>query len=137
VRCLRDLEQLIGIVPYKSSATARSLYERELARWRIADCEARLGVSGVHPMARSGRLDIAIVSAIVADMASVARPSTILAEAFYENPILNWLMPDDASMLTRSRRFFAIWLRAQDRGIGTELMRRPPGASIVTTRRPR
>jgi GNAT superfamily N-acetyltransferase len=34
-----------------------------------------------------------------------------LAEAFYADPILCWLMPDDASRLKRLRRFFAIALR--------------------------
>lgn len=34
-----------------------------------------------------------------------------LAEAFYEDPVLGWLMPDDSKRLARLRRFFAIELR--------------------------
>jgi ribosomal protein S18 acetylase RimI-like enzyme len=41
----------------------------------------------------------------------VHRLKATLAEAFHEDPIFNWLMPDDASRLARSRRFFAIGLR--------------------------
>jgi GNAT superfamily N-acetyltransferase len=53
-------------------------------------------------------LDIQLRPAAAADVRSLA---TILAEAFYEDPIFNWLMPDDAPRLARSRRFFAIGRR--------------------------
>jgi len=53
-------------------------------------------------------VDIQLRPATTADVRSLA---TVLAEAFYEDPIFNWLMPDDASRLARSRRFFAIGLR--------------------------
>jgi GNAT superfamily N-acetyltransferase len=36
---------------------------------------------------------------------------TVLAEAFFEDPILGWLMPDDSKRLARLRHFFAIELR--------------------------
>ncbi len=39
------------------------------------------------------------------------RLRTVLAEAFYEDPVLSWLMPDESSRGARLRRFFAIELR--------------------------
>lgn len=36
---------------------------------------------------------------------------TVLAEAFFEDPILGWLIPDDTKRRARLRRFFAIELR--------------------------
>jgi ribosomal protein S18 acetylase RimI-like enzyme len=41
----------------------------------------------------------------------VHRLTIALAEAFYEDPIFSWLMPDDRSRLARLRRFYAIELR--------------------------
>jgi GNAT superfamily N-acetyltransferase len=35
----------------------------------------------------------------------------VLAEAFFEDPILGWLMPKDSKRLARLRRYFAIELR--------------------------
>jgi GNAT superfamily N-acetyltransferase len=35
----------------------------------------------------------------------------VLAEAFFEDPILGWLMPEDSKRLARLRRYFAIELR--------------------------
>jgi GNAT superfamily N-acetyltransferase len=35
----------------------------------------------------------------------------VLAEAFFEDPILGWLMPQDSKRLARLRRYFAIELR--------------------------
>jgi ribosomal protein S18 acetylase RimI-like enzyme len=37
--------------------------------------------------------------------------NTALAEAFYDDPVFGWLMPDEQSRLARLRRFFAIQLR--------------------------
>ena len=34
-----------------------------------------------------------------------------MAEAFFEDPIFGWLMPEDTKRLTRLRRYFAIELR--------------------------
>ncbi|HEY5260923.1 MAG TPA: GNAT family N-acetyltransferase [Solirubrobacteraceae bacterium] len=41
----------------------------------------------------------------------VPRLNAVLAEAFYEDPIFAWLMPDDAKRRARLRRYFAIELR--------------------------
>lgn len=56
----------------------------------------------------AGAVDMQLRPATAED---VHRLKATLAEAFYEDPIFNWLMPDDASRLARSRRFFAIGLR--------------------------
>lgn len=41
----------------------------------------------------------------------VHRLKTVLAEAFFEDPVLGWLMPDGTKRRARLRRFFAIELR--------------------------
>lgn len=41
----------------------------------------------------------------------VQRLKTVLTEAFFEDPILGWLMPEDAKRLARLRRYFGIELR--------------------------
>jgi GNAT superfamily N-acetyltransferase len=41
----------------------------------------------------------------------VHRLKAVLAEAFFEDPVLGWLMPDDSKRRARLRRFFAIELR--------------------------
>lgn len=41
----------------------------------------------------------------------IHRLKIVLADAFYEDPIFGWLMPDDGRRLMRLRRFFAIELR--------------------------
>jgi GNAT superfamily N-acetyltransferase len=41
----------------------------------------------------------------------VHRLKIVLAEAFFEDPVLGWLMPDDTKRRVRLRRFFAIELR--------------------------
>lgn len=41
----------------------------------------------------------------------VHRLKATLAEAFYDDPIFGWLMPDEQTRLARLRRFFAIQLR--------------------------
>jgi GNAT superfamily N-acetyltransferase len=46
-----------------------------------------------------------------ATMDDVPRLKAVLAEAFYEDPIFTWLIPDDAKRLARLRRYFAIELR--------------------------
>jgi len=67
----------------------------------------------------------------------VHRLKAVLAAAFYEDPIIGWLMPDERSRQRRLRRFFAIELRhiALVRGAvwtSTDLsgaaMSNPPGA---------
>jgi GNAT superfamily N-acetyltransferase len=64
----------------------------------------------------------------------------VLAEAFYEDPLFCWLMPDDSKRRARLRRFFAIELRhvALPRGrvwTTTDLtgaaLSLPPGAWLV------
>ncbi len=47
----------------------------------------------------------------LANMSDVDRLKATLAEAFYDDPIFSWLMPDGQSRLARLRRFFAIQLR--------------------------
>src|ERR1700686_1052036 len=59
-------------------------------------------------VASADAVDIQLRPATATDVRSLA---TVLAEAFFEDPIFNWLLPDDASRLARSRRFFAIGLR--------------------------
>jgi GNAT superfamily N-acetyltransferase len=41
----------------------------------------------------------------------VHRLKVVLAEAFFEDPVLGWLMPDESKRRARLRRFFAIELR--------------------------
>jgi GNAT superfamily N-acetyltransferase len=41
----------------------------------------------------------------------VSRLKRVYAEAFYRDPIIEWMIPDERSRLQRSRRFFAIELR--------------------------
>lgn len=41
----------------------------------------------------------------------VPRLRVVLAEAFYEDPIFSWLIPDDTRRQARLRRYFAIELR--------------------------
>jgi GNAT superfamily N-acetyltransferase len=41
----------------------------------------------------------------------IHRLKTVLAEAFFQDPVLGWLIPDDRKRLARLRRFFAIELR--------------------------
>jgi GNAT superfamily N-acetyltransferase len=41
----------------------------------------------------------------------VPRLKRVYAEAFYEDPIIGWMIPDERSRRQRSRRFFAIELR--------------------------
>jgi len=43
--------------------------------------------------------------------ADVARLARAMAEAFYDDPVFSWLMPDDERRLARLRRFYAIELR--------------------------
>ncbi len=79
----------------------------------------------------------------VAAAEDVPRLKAVMAEAFIEDPIIAWLMPDDTKRRTRLRRFFAIELRylALARGrvwttgdlSGTALTT-PPGAWRVPLR---
>ncbi|HVC07922.1 MAG TPA: GNAT family N-acetyltransferase [Solirubrobacterales bacterium] len=48
---------------------------------------------------------------------------TVLAEAFYEDPIFAWLMPDDRRRAARLRHFFSIELRHMG----------PPRGEVLTT----
>jgi GNAT superfamily N-acetyltransferase len=41
----------------------------------------------------------------------IQRLKVVLAEAFFQDPILGWLIPDDTKRLARLRRFFAVELR--------------------------
>ncbi len=47
----------------------------------------------------------------VAAAQDVQRLKAVMAEAFFEDPVLTWLMPNDTKRPTRLRRFFAIELR--------------------------
>lgn len=46
-----------------------------------------------------------------ATQSDVGHLASTLAQAFYDDPVFGWLIPDDASRLRRLRRFFAIELR--------------------------
>jgi GNAT superfamily N-acetyltransferase len=46
-----------------------------------------------------------------ATVEDVHRLKAVLAEAFFEDPVFGWLMPDDTRRRARLRRFFAIELR--------------------------
>jgi len=46
-----------------------------------------------------------------ATAADVDRLRTVLAEAFFDDPIMGWLMPQDAKRRARLRRYFGIELR--------------------------
>ena len=68
---------------------------------------------------------------------------TMLADAFYEDPLFCWLMPDDSKRQARLRRFFAIELRhlALPRGrvwttsdLAGAALSLPPGAWHVPLR---
>ncbi len=41
----------------------------------------------------------------------IGRLKTVMAEAFFEDPIYGWLMPNDSKRPARLRRYFAIELR--------------------------
>jgi len=41
----------------------------------------------------------------------VQRLTTVLAEAFFDDPVFGWLMPEDSKRRARLRRYFAIELR--------------------------
>jgi GNAT superfamily N-acetyltransferase len=41
----------------------------------------------------------------------IQRLKTVLAEAFLDDPVFGWLMPEDSKRLTRLRRYFGIELR--------------------------
>ena len=45
-----------------------------------------------------------------ATAADVQRLRTVLAEAFFEDPVLSWLMPNDRTRRARLRRYFRIEL---------------------------
>lgn len=46
-----------------------------------------------------------------ATQGDLKRLATVLAQAFYDDPVFGWLMPSDTRRLERLRRFFAIELR--------------------------
>jgi GNAT superfamily N-acetyltransferase len=46
-----------------------------------------------------------------ADAKDIQSLKTMLAEAFFEDPVLSWLMPNDATRHARLRRYFGIELR--------------------------
>jgi len=47
----------------------------------------------------------------LATAADVERLRTVLADAFYEDPMLSWLMPNDRTRRAQLRRYFGIELR--------------------------
>jgi ribosomal protein S18 acetylase RimI-like enzyme len=47
----------------------------------------------------------------VATAADVERLRTVLADAFYDDPMLSWLMPNDRTRRAQLRRYFGIELR--------------------------
>jgi ribosomal protein S18 acetylase RimI-like enzyme len=46
-----------------------------------------------------------------ATAADIPRLKTVLSEAFFEDPVFNWLIPDERKRRLRLRRYFAIELR--------------------------
>ena len=67
------------------------------------------GAPTVGRNAPSGRpIDPGLRQATAED---IPRLKTVLAEAFYDDPIIGWLMPDAGKRGTRLRRFFGIELR--------------------------
>ena len=46
-----------------------------------------------------------------ANAQDVQRLTAVMADAFFEDPVFGWLMPDDTKRLTRLRRYFGIELR--------------------------
>jgi GNAT superfamily N-acetyltransferase len=67
------------------------------------------GPTTVGPDAASGRAaDPGLRQATAED---IPRLKNVLAEAFYDDPILAWLIPDDSKRRARLRRFFSIELR--------------------------
>jgi GNAT superfamily N-acetyltransferase len=46
-----------------------------------------------------------------ATVQDISRLKTVMAEAFFDDPVLSWLMPDDRKRLARLRRYFGIELR--------------------------
>jgi GNAT superfamily N-acetyltransferase len=51
----------------------------------------------------------AVIRKATAD--DVARLARALARAFYDDPVFNWLIPDDSQRMRRSERAFAFYLR--------------------------
>ena len=47
----------------------------------------------------------------IATAADVERLRTVLADAFFEDPMLSWLMPNDRTRRAQLRRYFGIELR--------------------------
>ena len=78
-----------------------------------------------------------------ATIADVGRLKEVLAEAFHEDPILGWLIPDARRRRARLRRFFAVelrhvslphghvWMTAEQTGVAMTL---PPGSWRVPPR---
>lgn len=73
----------------------------------------------------------------------IQRLKTVLTEAFFEDPVLAWLMPDDSKRRVRLRRFFTVELRhiALPRGrvwttsdLAGAALSLPPGAWRVPPR---
>lgn len=79
----------------------------------------------------------------VASAQDVRHLASTLADAFYEDPVFRWLMPDDRTRLARLRRFYKIELRyvglARGRAwtssdLGGAAITAPPGAWRVPPR---
>ncbi len=88
----------------------------------------------------SGLVDPVLRRATAED---VQRLRAVLAEAFFEDPVLGWLMPEDRSRLSRLRRYFMVELRhlALPRGrvwttsdLAGAALSLPPGAWRVPVR---
>jgi GNAT superfamily N-acetyltransferase len=85
-----------------------------------------------------------------ATIADVGRLKEVLAEAFYEDPVLGWLIPDARRRKARLRRFFAVelrhvslprgqvWTTAEQTGVAMTLLpgswRVPPHATLLEGR---
>jgi GNAT superfamily N-acetyltransferase len=67
------------------------------------------GLPGLDGSESAGRpLDPALRRATAED---IPRLRAVLADAFYDDPVLGWLMPDEGKRRGRLRRFFGIELR--------------------------
>jgi ribosomal protein S18 acetylase RimI-like enzyme len=85
-----------------------------------------------------------------ATIEDVGRLEEVLAEAFHEDPVLSWLIPDARRRRARLRRFFAVelrhvslprgqvWMTAEQTGVAMTLLpgswRVPPRATLLEGR---
>ena len=81
----------------------------------MGDEPLRMGTQGMVPgqdwVAKNSAFNSSSSPLQKATIEDVPRLKTVLAEAFFDDPILSWLMPEDGRRLARLRRYFGIELR--------------------------